>query len=119
MMTTEDLETDNNVLKITTDNGSEFLSKRLTNFLLDRGIIHHKSSKYTPQQNGKIEREIRTIVEAARTLLNAASLSHVLWPEAIYSACYVLNRSLASNQIVTHYELWYGIRPNVKNLRIF
>lgn len=118
MITTAEPETGNNVLKLTTDQGSEFLNRKLGAFLNQCGVIHQLSAKYTPQQNGTAEREIRTLVEAARTL-NAASLPQTLWPEAVYSACYVLNRGCASNKIITPYELWHGTKPNVKNLRIF
>jgi len=114
-----ELDTGHAPLKLISDNGSEFLSERLTDFLRDRGIIHQLSANYTPQQNGTIEREIRTTIEAARTLLNASGLSHSLWPEAVKTAAYVLNRSLARNKTQTAYEMWHGSKPNVKNLKIF
>lgn len=85
MINIAELETGNSVLKINRDNGTEFVDDKLTKFLRDQGIMHQLSTKYTPQQNGTVEREIRTMVDAARTLLNAASLPHTLWPEAIYS----------------------------------
>lgn len=114
-----ELDTGNRVLKIRSDHGTEFLSERLTNFMDEHGIIHELSSKYTPQQNGTIEREIRTITEASRTLINAANLPHTLWPEAASTATYVLNRSLKSKGSATPYELWHGTKPNVKNFKIF
>jgi hypothetical protein len=46
-----------------------------------------------PQQNGKAERDDRTIVEGARTLLYSnKALSFQLWAEAINCILYVINR---------------------------
>jgi transposase InsO family protein len=48
---------------IRTDNGTEFVSKHLTQFYEGVGIIHENSVPRTPQQNGVVERRNRTIVE--------------------------------------------------------
>lgn len=69
-ITRAELETENRVLQICTDNGSEFTCERLQSFLREKGILHHFSASYTPQRNGKIEREIGTLFETARTLVN-------------------------------------------------
>ncbi|CAB3227773.1 unnamed protein product [Arctia plantaginis] len=42
-----------------------------------------KSSAYTPQQNGRIERGMRTTVEAAGTVIHSRSLNENLWGEVI------------------------------------
>lgn len=114
------LETGNQVLKIVTDNGSEYVNKNLESYYRQRGIIHQRSAPYTANQNGLIERDIRTIKESARTLLNDSKLDKDLWPEAVFCAVYALNRVLnSSSETTTPYELWHGKRPNVKNLRRF
>jgi len=41
---------------IRTDQGTEFINKKVTDFLLKRGIEHKINPPYTPQHNGKIER---------------------------------------------------------------
>jgi len=119
MITRAEIETGSCPLKVFTDNGTEFINQHLSQFLRDRGCIHETSAARTPQQNGLIEREIRTTVECARTILNASKLPHKLWPEAIRAATYILNRSLPANRTKTPHELWYGYKPNVKNLRVF
>lgn len=43
------LETGNDVLKICTDNGTEFKNKEVEAFLEKRGISHTLSAAYTPQ----------------------------------------------------------------------
>lgn len=114
------LETGNPVLKIITDNGSEFVNKNLSKFLEEKGILHERSVPYTPAQNGYIERDIRTIKEAAKTMLNSSSMEKNLWPDAISCAIYTLNRVVnATNKMNTPYESWFKTKPNVKNIRVF
>lgn len=114
------LETGQSVLKLVTDNGTEFLNNSLNSFLKDKGIIHDRSVAYTPEQNGFIEREMRTLKEMARTLLTKSKLDKKLWAEAINCSVYTLNRVINSgNSGKTPFELWHQVKPNVKNLRIF
>ncbi len=55
-----------------------------------------KKSPYTPEQNGFIERDNRTVQESARTMLLASGLGKLLWPEAVRSAVNILKRSTSS-----------------------
>lgn len=114
------LETGNQVLKIVTDNGSEYVNHNLGAFLEQRGILHEKSVPYAPEQNGFVERDMRTIKQAARTMLNSASLKEQLWATAVDTAVYVVNRVVtSSNKMVTPYEAWFGTKPSVKNLHVY
>ena len=113
------LETNNCVLKIVTDNGTEYVNKDLEQFLNNRGIIHDRSAPSVPNQNGFIERDIRTIKESAKTMLNRSKISKDLWPEAICCAVYSLNRVINSRANKTPYEQWFNRKPDVSNLRIF
>ena len=74
------------------DGGKEFDNKKVSELLADRGIEHCITPPYTPQQNGVAERENRTIVECARSMLNPSKLSKELWAEACNTAVYILNR---------------------------
>lgn len=115
-----ELETGKPVLKIFSDIGSEIDNQFLREFFKVKGIIFLNSQAYTPQQNGFIERDMRTIGESSRTMLNKSKLSVSLWPEAVKTAVYVLNRvPNVRDPDITPYEKWYGMKPNVKNLRIF
>ena len=89
-----------------TDNGLEYLNKELSNVLFEFGIKDQRTFVYTPEQNGKAERENRTLVEAARSMLFAKNLTKNLWAEAINTAAYVLNRSRKSNLNKTPIEFW-------------
>lgn len=114
------LETGNPVLKLVTDNGTEFVNNDLGKFLQSRGILHECSVPYVAQQNGFVERDMRTIKEMAKTMLTNSKLDKNLWAEAINCAIYTLNRVINnSNSVKTPYEMWHQVKPNVKNLRIF
>lgn len=114
-----ELQTRNSMLRLVTDNGSEFVNNRMTTFLQNRGIDHIFSAPYVHQQNGLVERENQTILNMSRTILNASKLSKRLWPEAISVATYVSNRAIKKDTNITPYELWYNKKPNIGNLKIF
>nr|GEU94699.1 retrovirus-related Pol polyprotein from transposon TNT 1-94 [Tanacetum cinerariifolium] len=58
------------VKKLRSDNGNEFKNHKLEEFCDEKGISHNFSSLCTPEQNGVAERRNRTLIEAARTMLN-------------------------------------------------
>nr|GFA89284.1 retrovirus-related Pol polyprotein from transposon TNT 1-94 [Tanacetum cinerariifolium] len=60
------------VITVRTDRGIEFLNKTLNAFFKKEGIEHLTSTARTPKQNGVVERQNRTLVEAARTMLSAS-----------------------------------------------
>ncbi|GJS13769.1 retrovirus-related pol polyprotein from transposon TNT 1-94 [Tanacetum coccineum] len=91
---------------IRTDNGTEFVNQVLTEFYENASIFHQKSVPRTPQQNGVVERQNQTLVEAARTMLIFSKASVFLWAEAVATACYTQNRSLIhTRHNKTPYEL--------------
>lgn len=107
-----------NVKTLLTDNGTEYDNRAVKDVL--NGIEHRMIMPYTPEQNGSAERENRTLVEAARAMLNAKHLPKKLWAEAINTACYVLNRSANSAEKgKTPYELWHGRKGAIHHLHIF
>jgi transposase InsO family protein len=52
-----------------TDNGTEFINQKFSNFTNSNGIIHQTSCVYTPQQNGIFERKNHHLLEMTRILL--------------------------------------------------
>lgn len=103
------------------DNGGEFCSAEMENYLKRHGIIHQKTVPYTPEQNGLSERYNRSIVEKARCLLYDASFDKHLWAEAVNTAVYLKNCSPAAalNNNSTPYEMWTGRKPNLQHIRVF
>jgi hypothetical protein len=73
---------------------------------------------YTPELNGTAERNIGTVMNMMRSMLNGAGLPKNLWAEAIISACYSKNRMTSSSKSTPH-ELWFGSEPDVSGLRIY
>jgi transposase InsO family protein len=102
------------------DCGLEYKNTEIKAIFDKLGIKHETSVPYTPQQNGKAERSMRTIVEAARTMLYSKNLSKSLWAEAVNTVVYTLNRTGNSGQEGnTPYELWFNKTPNINHLKIF
>ena len=102
------------------DNGLEYKNKDVMNFLEARGIKLLTSAPYTPEQNGRAEREMRTVVESARTMLLSRKLPVRLWAEAVNTAVYILNRALgARSSVATPLEMWSKKKPNLAHLRTF
>lgn len=101
------------------DNGSEYITSELEDFLVKSGIIHQTSAPYTPEQNGLAERMNRTIVERARSLLVAANLPKIFWAEAVSTVAYLINRSPTKGHGRTPEEIWTGVKPDLSHLKVF
>lgn len=112
--------TGNKVKYVRSDNGSEFVDKRVTELFANNNIEHEKTVPYNPQQNGFIERENRTLIELARSMLSHNDLPRNLWSEAMATACYLLNRiPKKDSDGVTPFELWYKRKPTYDHLHDF
>ncbi|XP_040370261.1 uncharacterized protein LOC112183342 isoform X2 [Rosa chinensis] len=108
------------IVRVRTDNGTEFKNALFANFFLEYGISHEFSAPITPQQNGVVERKNRVLLDMGRVMLHSAGLTPNLWAEAISTACYTANRAfLRPGTNKTPYELWKGKKPNVSHLRVF
>ena len=77
---------------IRSDNGTEFTQGKCANLFSKEGIIHQKSAPYTPQQNGRVERKHKHLIETARSLRIHAGLPIKFWGECVSIACYLINR---------------------------
>nr|GEY31620.1 putative ribonuclease H-like domain-containing protein [Tanacetum cinerariifolium] len=97
-----------------TDNGTEFVNKALTAYYERVGIFHQKIVPRTPQQNGVAERQNRTLIEAARTMLIFSKAPMFLWAEVVATACYSQNQSLIhTRHNKTPYELVHNKKPDL------
>jgi hypothetical protein len=108
------------IKKIRSDNGMEFKNSQIEGFLEEEGINHEFSSPYTAQQNGVVERNNRTLLDMARTMLDEYKTPDRFWAEAINIACYSINR-LYLHRILkkTSYELLTSKKHNVSYFRVF
>ena len=91
------------------DNGTKFKNTNIEEYLDEEGIGHEFSVPYTPQQNGIVERKNRTLIKAARTMLDEYKISDQFWAEAINTTCHAINR-LYLHKILNKmaYELLLG-----------
>jgi len=110
------------VKKFLSDNGGEFDNEEVQDILHSHGITQRMTAPYTPQQNGKSEREIRTIVEMARTLKysnSEAAFPVAIWAEPCSTAVCILNRTgKSSTDDMSSFEAWTGKKPRISHLRI-
>lgn len=73
----------NKIKKVRSDNDLEFNNEQFRQFFKNNRIIHEFNASYTAEQNGRIKKENRLIVESARTMLIAVNLQPENWAEAI------------------------------------
>nr|GEZ35361.1 retrovirus-related Pol polyprotein from transposon TNT 1-94 [Tanacetum cinerariifolium] len=84
------------------------------------GIEHQTSVARTPKQNDVVERQNRTLVEAARTMLSAAKVPLLFWAEEIATTCFTQHRSLIiPRHEKTPYHIINNRKPSVKFFHIF
>nr|GEY61466.1 hypothetical protein [Tanacetum cinerariifolium] len=108
------------VRTVQTDKGTEFLNKTLHAYFASEGIKHQTSIARTLEQNGVVERQNRTFVEVARTMLSTAKVPLYFWAEAIATSCFTQNRSLViPRHEKTPYHIINGRKPSVKFFHIF
>ncbi|GJR95434.1 retrovirus-related pol polyprotein from transposon TNT 1-94 [Tanacetum coccineum] len=108
------------VHNVRTDNGTEFVNQTLREFYENVGISHQTFVARTPHQNDVVERQNRTLVEAARTMLIFSKALLFLWTEAINTACYTQNRlTICRRYNKTPYELMHDKKPNLSFFHVF
>ncbi|GKD73177.1 retrovirus-related pol polyprotein from transposon TNT 1-94, partial [Tanacetum coccineum] len=70
--------------------------------------------------NDIVERQNRTLVEAARTMLIFSKAALFLWAETINTACYTQNRSIIRRRYnKTPYELMQDKKPDLSFFHVF
>ncbi|GKF47983.1 retrovirus-related pol polyprotein from transposon TNT 1-94, partial [Tanacetum coccineum] len=93
-------QNDVKVKQIRTDNGIEF--------------------RNSEQQNGIAERRNRTLIKAARTMLNGSVLSKHFWTATVMIACYTQNRSIIVKRYdKTPYEIFRERNPDISYFYVF
>eukprot|EP00253_Pinus_taeda_P025701 PITA_25701 len=113
-------QTKKKIKVLRTDNSGEFCSKEFEEFCKKCGIARKRTTPYTPQQNGDVERMNKMLMERARSMLNGAGLGQELWVEAVETTCYLVNRSPSSAlEDKTPQEVWTGKKPSLSHLRVF
>lgn len=107
------------IQKIRSDNAMEFADSQFIQFFHDHGILHHTSCSHKPQQNGRVERKHKHIMEVARALRLQAHLPVHLWGDCVQAAVHIINRlpsSVLNN--TTPYYLLYKEEPDYSYLKV-
>ncbi|GFX37423.1 retrovirus-related Pol polyprotein from transposon TNT 1-94 [Trichonephila clavipes] len=109
------------VKEMLSDGEGAVINSTMKSILEKFGISSRMSMPDTPQQNGAAERENRTIVESARSIIYATNLPLKLWEEALNTSVYVLNRTgTTSVKDKSPYELWFSKQViSTDHLRVF
>ncbi|KAK9713354.1 hypothetical protein RND81_06G021800 [Saponaria officinalis] len=71
---------------IRSDNGTEIFQENCSKLFAIKGIIHQRSVPGVPQQNGRVERKHRHLIETARALIISAGLPNKFWGESVLTA---------------------------------
>jgi hypothetical protein len=73
----------------------------------------------SPSQNGQAEKWNNVSVVTTRALLFGAALEPKYWLAALLHAAYLHNRRVHSRTGITPFEGWWGVKPNLKYLKLF
>jgi transposase InsO family protein len=113
-------EMDSRIKCLRSDNGGEFNSKEFMDYCNNHGIKRQFSVARTPQQNGVVERNNKTVQEMARTMIMDSRLTDIFWTQVVHTTVHIQNIVMLKNNIdKTPYELWKGRPTNVKHFRVF
>ncbi len=98
--------------------GEELRSNAFDTWFKATGINWEPSAPYTPQQNGKIEREIYVLMSAVRSVLKEFRLPKGLLDEIVQAVEYVKNCTISrSANGMTPYEEVNKVVPSFADLR--
>ncbi|CAM8886686.1 unnamed protein product [Rhodiola kirilowii] len=105
---------------VRSDNGAEFLSAKVTQFLQSQGCMQQTSCTYSPQQNGIVERKHRHLLEVARALKLQSKVPDFLWGDCVLTATYIINRlpsTVLKGQIP--FEVLFKRKPDYQHMKVF
>ena len=102
------------------DNGTEYMSHNMSQYLSIHGILHQTTCVGTPQQNGVAERKNRDLLEKTRSLMFHMNVPKKFWSQGVLTATYLINR-LPSKVLAfkSPYETLKGRRIDLSHLKVF
>ena len=108
------------VKSIRSDNGTEIIKDQCMNLFAEKGIFHQKSVPYVPQQNGRVERKHKHLLEMSRAFRFHAKLPKKFWGDCLLAATHVINKLPTKVlQWKSPYEVMFHKIPSYDNLRVF
>ena len=94
-----------------TDNGKEFKNKKMQCFCQKHGIKQVHGAPRTPQTQGLVERNNRTVKENLSNILKEIQADHSSWCSKLGEAAYKKNITIHRAVRETPYRLVFGIDP--------
>jgi len=101
------------------EDGALANSSEFTDLLVSHNINMETTGGFASFLNGKIERPHRTIAQHVRAMLLNSGLPSNLWCYAAETQAEIYRYTYHSAIDKTPYEAWYGIKPNINNLRVW
>ena len=92
---------------IISDNGTNFIAKRLEEYLHSYKVKHHRSSPYRPQMNGAVESANKNLVK----ILKKMAETHKDWHDKLPYVLWAYRTSVQTSTGATPYSLTYGMEP--------
>jgi hypothetical protein len=122
----KDVIADFSILRLRADNGGEFIIGDMQSQWEDIGTWLQLTVAYAHNQNGVVERAIRTIVEHAVSVLNDAKMPDYLWYEVCLTITYLgnllphshLHADALHADARTPIQAFTGKKPNLSHLRV-
>jgi transposase InsO family protein len=91
--------------KLITNNGKNFIAKRVEDYLQQFKIQHHRSSPYHPQMNGAVESTNKNLIKILKKTVESGRD----WHEKLVYALWAYRTSIRTSTGMTPYSLVYGI----------
>jgi hypothetical protein len=105
---------------VSSDRGGEFSSGNFKEFCDKHGIKREYTIPKTPQQNGVVERQNRSVQQMARSMMNERNIPQTYRVEEIHTVVHILNKDhLRPHSDMTPYELWFGRPASIKHFKVF
>ena len=109
------------IITVQVDGALELTRGSLSDHFAKTGITVQCTAPYAHQQNGKIERYVRTIEEGGQTLLADSGLPMTFWGWAVLTSQYLRNWLPTSTLPVnlTPIEVLSSKKPDLSHLRVY
>ena len=107
---------DRKVHRLRSDNG-EMATNDFQDFMRKDGILWEPTNSYNPQQNGASESVGGKLWRMTVRLLEGSAIPKGFWPEIVKTAAYLKERSPHAKLDTTPHEAFFGIKPDLSNLR--
>eukprot|EP00804_Cyclotella_cryptica_P010127 CCRYP_018496-RA/>CCRYP_018496-RA protein AED:0.47 eAED:0.44 QI:0/0/0/1/0.5/0.66/3/0/481 len=97
---------------------STFISISLVVLWVDR-VYGRTDGADDPAQNKSAEKWNDVLAVTVPVLLYGSSLPAIFWSAALLHAVWLHNRRVHDSIMMTPFEAWHGIKPNLSKLRVF